>query len=269
MPIVVLIALIFTILGSVTAYAAGNVYYVAKNGSNSNPGTQSQPWLTIQNAVNKMVSGDTVYVEAGTYSEAITISGKSNITLMAYPGTTPVISCAGVTLGNWKGIITITGTSAITINGFEIAHTSAVSPYYGYGIYAASTSINHLTLKNLHIHDICQGGLFIAYATNVVIDSCEIYDTNRIIDSNELLSLYKVNGAEVMNSMFYDPGKNPINAGETVPVSRFMVRIVVTLKMVVATLVFIIMKSFLPVLTPGVLIKYLMPGKRCILMERV
>jgi len=52
--------------------AAPNIYYVAKNGSDSNPGSESQPWLTIQKAADTMVAGDTVYVKAGTYTEQVT-----------------------------------------------------------------------------------------------------------------------------------------------------------------------------------------------------
>lgn len=47
------------------------IYYVSKAGgaSDSNPGTQASPWLTIGKAVTVAVAGDTVYVVAGTYPE--------------------------------------------------------------------------------------------------------------------------------------------------------------------------------------------------------
>jgi hypothetical protein len=61
--------------------AAGNIYYVAKNGSNGNPGTITQPWLTIQYSANKVVAGDTVYVRSGTYNEQVFISRKSGTAL--------------------------------------------------------------------------------------------------------------------------------------------------------------------------------------------
>ncbi len=43
-------------------------YYVSTSGSDSNPGTQSQPWLTIQKAADTMVAGDTVTVLVGDYT---------------------------------------------------------------------------------------------------------------------------------------------------------------------------------------------------------
>src|SRR5450759_1909651 len=45
----------------------GNRYYVSVTGSDSNLGTQSQPWKTIQKAANTMIAGDTVIVTAGNY----------------------------------------------------------------------------------------------------------------------------------------------------------------------------------------------------------
>ncbi|MBA7554380.1 hypothetical protein ES705_46996 [subsurface metagenome] len=38
--------------------AEGNVYCVAKNGSDKNPRTSDLPWLTIQHAAETMVTGD-------------------------------------------------------------------------------------------------------------------------------------------------------------------------------------------------------------------
>lgn len=47
--------------------ASGATYYVATTGSDSNPGTQSQPWATLQYAVDTIVAGDTILVMPGTY----------------------------------------------------------------------------------------------------------------------------------------------------------------------------------------------------------
>ena len=45
----------------------GTIYYVAPDGNDSNPGTESLPWRTIQKAANNMVAGDTVFIRAWTY----------------------------------------------------------------------------------------------------------------------------------------------------------------------------------------------------------
>jgi hypothetical protein len=40
--------------------------YVATNDGDSNPGTQAQPWRTIQHAANTLVAGEAVHVSAGS-----------------------------------------------------------------------------------------------------------------------------------------------------------------------------------------------------------
>ena len=46
-------------------------YYVAKTGSDTNPGTLDQPFLTIQRAASVMVAGDTAYIRSGVYRETV------------------------------------------------------------------------------------------------------------------------------------------------------------------------------------------------------
>ena len=69
-------------------------YYVdGINGSDMNPGTQAQPWNTIQKAVSMVRAGDTVYVRGGQYETinggwVFSNSGTASqpITLTNYPG---------------------------------------------------------------------------------------------------------------------------------------------------------------------------------------
>ncbi|MCI0660951.1 MAG: DUF1565 domain-containing protein, partial [Acidobacteria bacterium] len=49
----------------------GKKYYVAPNGSDSNPGTEALPFKTIQRAADKVDPGDTVIVEDGVYTMGI------------------------------------------------------------------------------------------------------------------------------------------------------------------------------------------------------
>ena len=72
------------LLAAMNASAA--VYYVAQTGgSDSNPGTESQPWLTISTAAAKMAAGDTVYVKNGLYNEQVKPANSGNsINWIAY-----------------------------------------------------------------------------------------------------------------------------------------------------------------------------------------
>ena len=50
---------------------AAATYYVAISGSDANPGSQQEPWRTVQKAADSVLPGDTVLVGAGTYPELV------------------------------------------------------------------------------------------------------------------------------------------------------------------------------------------------------
>src|SRR5262249_30995253 len=47
--------------------AGGHTYHLATTGSDTNSGSSSAPWATLQKAANTVQAGDTVIVHAGTY----------------------------------------------------------------------------------------------------------------------------------------------------------------------------------------------------------
>jgi hypothetical protein len=76
-------------------------YYVAPDGSDSNPGTLSAPWLTIQKAMNSATPGSIVNIRAGTYHErlSLNVSGTPGnyITFQSYGFNVPSGGCGGYT----------------------------------------------------------------------------------------------------------------------------------------------------------------------------
>lgn len=123
-------------------------YYVAKNGNNTNPGTEGRPWLTIQHAVNQAVAGDMIQIKAGTYNERIVLRNSGNaaqgyITLKNYANEKPIISGQG--LGNGV-MIRGDDVSYIKIQGLHIKdHTGA-----GIEFHAAS---HHIEIRHNEISD--------------------------------------------------------------------------------------------------------------------
>ncbi|MCY9656807.1 RICIN domain-containing protein [Paenibacillus chondroitinus] len=96
---VVLLLLYGTVFGMPMAtQAAGNTYYVATTGNDSNAGTLSSPFKSIAKAASVMVAGDTCIIRGGTYREVIqpTKSGTAGnpITYKAYAGETVTLSAA-------------------------------------------------------------------------------------------------------------------------------------------------------------------------------
>ena len=96
------------------SFASAAVYYVAVDGNDSNPGTKSKPFATVQKAQSVVNPGDTVYLRGGTYhmTEAqisknergyacvsyMDKSGEPNkyINYFAYPNETPVFEYSAV-----------------------------------------------------------------------------------------------------------------------------------------------------------------------------
>jgi predicted outer membrane repeat protein len=87
-PLFLLLAVIGLWMASAEALPAAT-YYVATTGSDSNPGTQSQPFQTIRKGIETAANGDTVLVADGRYTgqgnQEVDFQGKS-LTLKSLGG---------------------------------------------------------------------------------------------------------------------------------------------------------------------------------------
>jgi len=87
-------------------------YYVSTSGNDSNPGTQSAPWRTIQHAANTARPDSTVNVRGGIYEELVSINVSGNasdgfITFKSYPGETAVLDATHFAPSGRQGVLTI------------------------------------------------------------------------------------------------------------------------------------------------------------------
>ena len=80
---------------------SGATYYLSPSGNDSNPGTLSQPFFSLNKAWTVVSAGDIIYMRGGTYSYTSQqrLLGKSGtsgnlIKVWAYPGENPVITRA-------------------------------------------------------------------------------------------------------------------------------------------------------------------------------
>ena len=101
----------------VTVKDAPGVFFVAQNGVDTNPGTFSLPFLTIQKAASVAAPGNTVYVRAGTYRETVVPANSGTqaapITFAAYPGEIPVVSGADLITGLGNPVGSVYSSSAM------------------------------------------------------------------------------------------------------------------------------------------------------------
>jgi len=156
--------LVFVLTMAVIALAAspaplnGNTYYVSTSGSDSNDGSESSPWLTIQYAVNSVGPGDTIYVMGGVYNELVNFTNSGSaaggyITLQNYEGETAVIDGTGLG-GSEPGLIKIDYKHHIIVSGFELRNlTTANKSTTPAGIWILGAS-HHIELHNNLVHHI-------------------------------------------------------------------------------------------------------------------
>jgi hypothetical protein len=203
-------------VSTVTAHA--ETYYVATTGSNSNPGTSSQPWQTVAYAVSKMVAGDTTYVRGGVYKERLIRFGRSGtssapIRLLNAPGQSPAIQCEDggpiISTGSYPRptnayMILLQSQSGInkpigwiTIEGFEIRNC-----YNGIKFYNA----HDLTIRHNWIHHGFPASAILgAGGTRVLIEGNTINHNAYVEGTKGGYGLY-ANGSKyvVINNIFFD-----------------------------------------------------------------
>ena len=100
-------------------------FYVSQTGNDSNSGTQSSPWRTVQHAADTVRAGSTVHVRGGVYEELVNIKASGNatdgyITFRSYPGETAVLDAEHFVPNGRSGVLTIDNKSYVRIEGFEI-----------------------------------------------------------------------------------------------------------------------------------------------------
>jgi hypothetical protein len=140
---------------------ANSSFYVSTTGDDSNPGTQTAPWRTVQHAADTVRAGATVNARGGVYEELVSIKSSGNatdgfITFRSNPGETAILDAGHFTPNGRNGIVTIHSQSYVRIEGFEIRnyHTAEhrLTPM-GIDIMGAGS---HIELLKNNVHHIEQ-----------------------------------------------------------------------------------------------------------------
>ena len=136
-------------------------FYVSLSGSDSNPGTETAPWRSIQHAADAVRAGSTVNVRGGIYEELVSINASGNasdgyITFRSYKGETAILDATHFTPGDRSGILTIHNQSYVKIDGFEIRnYRTAEHRLTPLGISVTGAG-SHIELLRNNVHHIEQ-----------------------------------------------------------------------------------------------------------------
>ncbi len=165
-------------------------YYVdGVSGLDTNPGTSSAPYKTINKAEDVARAGKKVLIWGGqTYNEQITFgyggSSGSPITFKRDPASgTATINGGGTTYG----VVYCTAIGYIVIDGFTITNGK-------YGVYIYGDACDNWTIKNCRITANTQHGIYVRAGDNATI-------FNNIVDVNgaSYYGIYIYNGATGCN----------------------------------------------------------------------
>ncbi|HLX62879.1 MAG TPA: PKD domain-containing protein [Planctomycetota bacterium] len=175
-----------TFVALVFSFAHARDYYVAPTGNDSNAGTQSAPWVSINKGVDLYVPGDTIYLRAGTYTPSNSIyfyragSSTAPITFRAFPGESVILDGA-----NMPASTTLVYIAAqyFVMQDFELRNATLN------GITIESTSF--VTVRNCKVHDSKNSGIFVGKGDmtsthDITIDSCTVYNNVHMNDAHAL-----------------------------------------------------------------------------------
>jgi parallel beta-helix repeat protein len=178
------------VMATFTAVTTGASYCVAPApiGNDANPGTQAQPWATINYAASAVVAGDTVFIRDGTYNEYVQINKGgttgSLLTFKAYPGEHPVVEGGGAN----GGIRLAVGN--VVIDGITIRNTNANGQGGGISIFDISDTTSDITIQNCTLYnnassDNASGVYVVRSLGNITIKNNVIHDNKGTYPFNE------------------------------------------------------------------------------------
>ncbi|PYV76876.1 MAG: hypothetical protein DMG97_03175 [Acidobacteria bacterium] len=182
------------------------VYYVnVSTGNDSNPGSSSEPWKTIQRAANTVERGATVIVSTGTYDERVQITRSGSKDFPITYRTQGTVIMGGFTII----------ASYVRIRGFEITNSRTSLPdSTGVFIYG-----DHNEISNCYIHDILNDGGVVVFGgsgANPTVTNNNLVKNNLIVRAR-LVGIQVdgqnnvIEGNDVSHTLMNPPGSVPVS----------------------------------------------------------
>jgi hypothetical protein len=134
-----LLSLLAVVLLAPSAWAA--IYYVSPTGNNSTGnGSQSAPWQSLSSACSKVSAGNTIYVNAGTYTDNNTCSLATGVMIQGAGSSSVIINTSA------SPYINAVSSLPVVDGSNEISGISFIGSGSNTGIFSAARS-------NQKIHD--------------------------------------------------------------------------------------------------------------------
>jgi Pel9A-like, right handed beta helix region len=181
--------LVAAIALAIASQASGAEYFVATNGSDSNPGTLALPFASITRGQQAATAGDTVWLRGGTYQYTAGLGAPANAVLFnksgtstkpinyfAYPGEKPVFD-----FFNYLPQERIRGFSVradwLHFRGIELkgVQQTITNVNESWGIRVENGADNNI-FEQLDLHNNEGPGFFIVNGGNNLVLNCDSHD---------------------------------------------------------------------------------------------
>jgi len=203
-----------------TPVIVGNKYFVSTTGNDTNSGSVSAPFATINKAAEIAMAGDSICIKNGTYIQSSIIkpanSGVANGPITYYAETPNAVIINGQstipTIASREGLIHILGKSHLVFNGLRIINSGF------FGILAKDNS-SFITVKNCSTFNTGASGICAAQSSNIKVLNNSVQRAciapgGSSVRTSECITMASVNTFEVANNIVFDRLTDPNDGGE-------------------------------------------------------
>jgi uncharacterized repeat protein (TIGR02059 family) len=190
---------------------SANTYYVSTTGSNSYPGTITQPFLTIQYGVDHLASpGDILYIRGGTYSSsggtAVNIgssngsgTSSSHKVVSNYQNEVVILDGSNLTNSSVHFGLHVTNISYWDFKGINISNVFEYNQGEQYGIGFEMANCNNILVERCSVYN-CGGGFTCAWSDLITYNNCDAYSNADLLDNGGYANGFSghIHGASVL-----------------------------------------------------------------------
>jgi hypothetical protein len=207
---------------AIPAAAPAATYYVATHGNDNNPGTEAQPFATVNKGAQVAQAGDTVIVKPGRYTPASRIvvanSGTSSapITFKAEVKHQAIIDgrsqVPNMNVDGRVGLFEMVNKSWIVVDGLRVENSGF------WGIWA--DACQNITIRNCYTFNTYGSGILATKAgsynirilDNIVQQACMYPNTS--VNTSECITVASVDTFEIAGNIVFDRPVDVSNGGE-------------------------------------------------------